>query len=813
MNTSRSPHDVFDTLLEETIGQRSPPDLAPSILAKLSQLEQGLEIDSDEDRERDAAVEAAQQDIRSMGIGSPLDFLNEVAAAARSNPTNAARHPVRRAPSSTSNPSVDRQRYAMLIGLALAAATIVAGYSLWPTSKSSMEGSDRQADRSSLESSNLPNGMKPEGVDPDIWDIARQPTPDNPELDSTSRVAENHALESSDTLPNQSSVAATRSPPNSATLSNSAPSAATPNSSLTGSSGRSARLETMAETTPETMSDKTLGIESALAADQIATDGRSDIQSSAADRTRRPSADQPRPFERLESNSIVNAIDEQFVAMWDRLGVGRNRPNATDSEWLERATLAALGRRPTADELAMVNANASPINRLAIANRLVADIDFSSTWANRFSKAWFEKDLQPNRRETDEVYLNWLTVQIDQGVGLDAIQTQMLAARGSVESGAEDFEPASQWLMTAKSRGPKFSEQFCRVMLGQNLSCARCHGPSRRRSLTNASVDTYWGIVSATDIFEIRTRSDGTERVRHVSDRAPKDRFYERADGTMALASRTLPDGTTLDTLRDRSDSEPLYAWFRTSQLRREKAVDVVWQGVFGRPLVPDFGLSDDEGAQERTELREFLAGQFAADSERLPSLVAWLVASSAMMRPTLDIPAETYLDASPDELAEWAVAKRTFAVFDTNAAQRSLTVADSIFASLAILEARPDSIANRTEVLAQPSIVPPGLSRSTTNADLDATAEARRKSNQAIRFIASSQTLPHKIEEQLMLWKSDELSWEQSLHHACWLTGYGELDEQMKSVAARFLAESGRDESTALRRLLTAMLSTNAVH
>lgn len=133
--------------------------------------------------------------------------------------------------------------------------------------------------------------------------------------------------------------------------------------------------------------------------------------------------------------------------------------------------------------------------------------------------------------------------------------------------------------------------------------------------------------------------------------------FFEDIDGRMKLANAGPPSLS-----KNRDASESLEAWFSGSSEPRRALVDMVWNQVFQQPLVPAMGLSEEEGLNERVDLRDLLASQMQMRKADLGSLVRWVVLSKAARLEGLKTDANWYLKSPESQIVSSQKQLRMFA-------------------------------------------------------------------------------------------------------------------------------------------------------
>ena len=141
---------------------------------------------------------------------------------------------------------------------------------------------------------------------------------------------------------------------------------------------------------------------------------------------------------------------------------------ASDSAFLRRATLDAIGRLPTAEEARKFLEDSSPDKRAKLIDRLLAD----PAWKQeRF------KDLVSLFRVQEEVlgssqkrYIDWVRGAVENEMPFDALARSLLTASGNLET-----NPATGYLLRDHGWMNATVTEAAWTFLGVDLVCANCH--------------------------------------------------------------------------------------------------------------------------------------------------------------------------------------------------------------------------------------------------------------------------------------------------------------------------------------------------
>ncbi|MEK6236214.1 MAG: DUF1549 domain-containing protein, partial [Planctomycetales bacterium] len=175
----------------------------------------------------------------------------------------------------------------------------------------------------------------------------------------------------------------------------------------------------------------------------------------------------PIPFPDVPAN---NRVDEFVTAKHRALGIIPSPP-ASDSEFLRRVHLDAIGMLPTPEEAKAFLDDARSDKRSRLIDALLARDAFADMWSAKWGDLLRINREQPsNLREKGMwTYYRWLWESIQQNKPMDQFVTELLTARGSnYRVGPANFYRVA--------RDPQaMAEHTSTLFLGARLDCAHCH--------------------------------------------------------------------------------------------------------------------------------------------------------------------------------------------------------------------------------------------------------------------------------------------------------------------------------------------------
>ncbi len=165
----------------------------------------------------------------------------------------------------------------------------------------------------------------------------------------------------------------------------------------------------------------------------------------------------------------ANYIDELVNAKLNDLRLNPSG-TATDAEFLRRVTIDIVGMLPTQEEVAQFAADAAPDKRARKIDELLKRDDFSQVWGLKWAELLLVR-TENNRVDYKPMFLysQWLKEQMDQGVPLDQMVCNLLAASG----GSFDMPQVNFYQIEPDTK--KIAENVAQAFLGIRLQCAQCH--------------------------------------------------------------------------------------------------------------------------------------------------------------------------------------------------------------------------------------------------------------------------------------------------------------------------------------------------
>ncbi|MBL9155030.1 MAG: DUF1553 domain-containing protein [Verrucomicrobiales bacterium] len=358
-----------------------------------------------------------------------------------------------------------------------------------------------------------------------------------------------------------------------------------------------------------------------------------------------------------------NEIDRYAHERFKKLGILPSEL-CTDSEFIRRATLDAIGRLPEPERVKAFLADQAPDKRAKLIDELLSDAN-ATAYADYWATKWGDL-LRPNTQRVGvkPVYLmdDWIRRKFRENTPWDAFVRELLTAQGSTHQ----VGPLAIW--RDKREPADMAEYVSRIFLGVRLDCAKCHHhPSEKWSQ-----DDYYSLAA----FFGSMKRKGQGISAPISGEPEYWWFQPGVTGTVkhpvtdVVLAPKPPEGPVFDKIPAETDPRTVLLDYMTNpehpQFARA-AVNRVWGELFGRGIVhpvDDFRASNPPTNEP---LLEWLASDFSRQGYDFKKLLRTVMNSrlyqlSSLPNPTnlsdttsfsrayrRRLPAEVMLDAVSD--------------------------------------------------------------------------------------------------------------------------------------------------------------------
>jgi Protein of unknown function (DUF1549) len=533
---------------------------------------------------------------------------------------------------------------------------------------------------------------------------------------------------------------------------------------------------------------------------------------------------------RMLDNDIIGIIDNQLKHLWKRVGV-TPQPSIKTELWLERSALAIVGRLPTAAEKEAFRINKSESRNVEYVDKLVSSQEFSKRWSELVAGHYLGKRVEGVQSQPGPQlsFVKWIADSLSNKVFVGEIEREMISGPSSapvLESQSLRTDPAAFWLADILERSEvdhrESSEHLSKkpleqknvglvaaarqtMRIGGNASmvCSQCHeGESRNDDFNNylASTqtvrgqDSFWKVPASLSGMSLDRRVAGVRALKVVKS---SEYFFEDAEGRLKLALAGPPTqisgNPTRSTLAD---------WFRSSVEPRRAMVELVWNEVFKQPLFPIFGLTEEEGNNDRADLRDFLASQMQTGERDLGALVRWMVLSSAFRVDGQKMDSPWYLKATAEQIAETQKQTRLFASLVSS---ESPTL-DSKWTSMnqvATWVKANRSYELNSQALAQGAINP------TSPNSLPKTSKPNYSEDQ-VRFLVSVSKPYRNVSEIADRLAASQMSWPMLLEHAYLVSDSRFPTQNERDESEKLFKAVEQDRAKTLVMIINARLGSN---
>jgi hypothetical protein len=319
-----------------------------------------------------------------------------------------------------------------------------------------------------------------------------------------------------------------------------------------------------------------------------------------------------------------NYIDEHIFAKLRSLRINPSRL-ATDTEFVRRAFLDALGILPTAQEARRFVSDPVPDKRSKLIDSLLTRPEFADNWALKWS------DLLKNEEKVIDptgvkVFHAWIRDSFAQNKPLNQFVRELVSARGSTY----ENPPANYY---RANRDPiSRAEATAQLFLGIRLQCAKCHNHPFDRWTQD---DYYrWAALFARVDYKIVKNNRPDDNDKHQFDGeqivliADKGDVEDPRTRQSALPKFLGGDGPSLTSDADRLT--PVAEWLTSAdnELFVRSQVNRIWYQLLGRGLVEPIDDFRATNPAVNPPLLDALAKDFVEHGFDLRSLVRTIMQS-----------------------------------------------------------------------------------------------------------------------------------------------------------------------------------------
>jgi hypothetical protein len=376
-----------------------------------------------------------------------------------------------------------------------------------------------------------------------------------------------------------------------------------------------------------------------------------------------PKADPPHRTIHLEINKnaspdvaeAVRIINEKLEDGWKKNKVTPSR-QATDAEFIRRASLDIIGRIATPAEIEQFYKDPESTRRSLLIDRLLENDDYPRHWANMWTNWLLSRSGTFGRGQFHDDLNVWLEDQFAQNAHYDKIVTLLITAEGSNKKNA-----ATNFILAHLGEQVKnppddpkrvereghfemvpVTSRITRLFLGTQVQCAQCHD---HPFLGNLKQHQFWGVNAFLrqvnrqgNLPPMNMRGSNTE-LTLVDDKNVNVRplaYYEKRNGViLRQRAEFLPSsGKKAEELDEKVSGverrKELAKFLVDHDQFPRAAVNRMWGTFFGKGFVNPIDDFTDQNQPSNPELLNELAVQFKHYNYDLKKLIRWMCNSDA---------------------------------------------------------------------------------------------------------------------------------------------------------------------------------------
>ena len=321
-----------------------------------------------------------------------------------------------------------------------------------------------------------------------------------------------------------------------------------------------------------------------------------------------------------------NVLDIKAAAKWRALGLVPSLV-CSDSEFLCRAMLDAVGTTPTPAEIEEFLADARPDKRERLVDRLLDRPEYVDFWSLKWGDV-LRVNADKLGKQGMLAFNLWLRGAFRENRPVDRMVEELVTAQGSIFTNG----PANYFRVA--SSPDDLAETTAQVFMGVRLQCAKCH----HHPFEAYGQDDYYGLAAY--FARVRTKASqefglfGGEQVVYVAKTG--DVYQPRSGKKMSPRPLNAP---AADDPVDRRRALARWLTAKDNPWLAKNVVNRYWGYLMGKGLVNPIDDLRETNPPSNPELLDALASEFVKGGYDLKTLLRLILTSRVYQLSALPTP------------------------------------------------------------------------------------------------------------------------------------------------------------------------------
>ena len=342
----------------------------------------------------------------------------------------------------------------------------------------------------------------------------------------------------------------------------------------------------------------------------------------AAARITVPFPDNPSSSQANETAPRRNFIDDLVLKKLQELRIPASG-TSTDSDFVRRAYLDAIGVLPTAKAARKFSLDLSPDKREQLIDELLKRTEFVDYWSYQWSDLLLVSSSRLSRAAMRSYY-RWIRESVASNKPWDQMVHEIVTASGS------NFENGAANYYVLHDEPTALAENVTLTFMGLSIGCARCHN----HPLDKWTQDQYYSLTSF--FSRVGRKNDLSFGYASNSGSLGETTIFTAAQGEVVhpRLGRPLPprplEGEFV--LEGEGRRQQLAAWLTSPKNHYfvRSIVNRIWSHFMGRGLVEPADDMRETNAASNQELMLRLTGEFVAQGFDIRQFISTLMNSAA---------------------------------------------------------------------------------------------------------------------------------------------------------------------------------------